>query len=81
VEAVPARARFCRARSGADPARWATAGPWRTTAGLNEPRIEGVKLDDRYAVVYSPYAVGAGLDGIATFHSRGYAPADAGGWR
>lgn len=44
---------------------------------MKQPLLDGVKLDDRYAVVYSPYAIGPGLDGIATFHSRGYAPADA----
>jgi hypothetical protein len=42
-----------------------------------EPRLEGVKIGDRWAVVYSPLAIGPGLDGIATFHSRGYASEDA----
>ena len=41
------------------------------------PHLEGIKIGDRYGVVYSPLALGPGLDGVATFHSRGYAPADA----
>lgn len=42
-----------------------------------EPRLEGLKIGDRWAVIYSPLAIGPGLDGIATFHSRGYAADDA----
>jgi len=44
---------------------------------LNRPKLEGIKSGDRYAVVYSPYAIGPGLDRMATFQSRGYAPEDA----
>jgi len=44
---------------------------------LDRARLLAVTLDDRCAVVYSPYALGPGLDGIPTFHSRGYAPDDA----
>ena len=45
--------------------------------GLTAPRLLGLKLGDRYAVVYSPYAIGPGLDGIATLHARGYVQDDA----
>lgn len=45
--------------------------------GLTAPHLEGLKLGDRYAVIYSPYAIGPGLDGVATWQSRGYQPADA----
>ena len=38
---------------------------------------EGLIHGDRYAVIYSPYAIGPGLDGVATWQSRGYQPADA----
>jgi Domain of unknown function (DUF4159) len=41
------------------------------------PHLEGVTIGDRYGVVYSPLALGPGLDGVATFHSRGYVAADA----
>jgi hypothetical protein len=44
---------------------------------LAAPQLEGLKLGDRYAVIYSPYAIGPGLDGVATWQSRGYQPADA----
>jgi len=44
---------------------------------LSAPQLWGLKLADRYGVIYSPYAVAAGLDGIATFHARGYAAEDA----
>ncbi len=44
---------------------------------LTAPHLEGLKIGDRYAVIYSPYAIGPGLDGVATWQSRGYQPADA----
>jgi hypothetical protein len=44
---------------------------------LHEPRLDGLKLGDRYAVIYSPYAIGPGLDQVATYQSRGYLSEDA----
>jgi hypothetical protein len=44
---------------------------------LAAPRLEGLKLGGRYAVIYSPYAIGPGLDRIATWQARGYQPEDA----
>ncbi len=44
---------------------------------LDRPKLEGITFGDRYGVVYSRYAIGPGLDGMATFQSRGYAPEDA----
>jgi len=44
---------------------------------LRTPRLDGLKLADRYAVLYSPYALAPGLDGIQPYHARGYAPEDA----
>lgn len=39
--------------------------------------LEGVTLEERLAIVYSPYAIGCGLDGHACFSCRGLSPGDA----
>ncbi len=42
-----------------------------------EPVLQGLKLGDRYAVVFSPYDVSCALEGHETLECEGYAVADA----
>ncbi len=49
----------------------------RSEPGLNEPRLYGVRIGDRYAAIYSPYALGPGLDGVHSWQSRAVADEDA----
>jgi len=44
---------------------------------LHEPRLWGVTLAGRLAVVYSPYALGCGLDGHVCYGCRGVVDTDA----
>ncbi len=44
---------------------------------LNVPVLEGVTIESRTVVVYSPYALGCGLDDSKCFTSRGLATPDA----
>ncbi len=44
---------------------------------LKEVRLEGIVLDDRTVVVYSPFSIDCGLDGHRCFACRGLAPEDA----
>ena len=46
-------------------------------AGLNKPVLEGVTLDGRTVIVYSPYSLGCSIDGHACFACRGVAAPDA----
>jgi hypothetical protein len=41
------------------------------------PRLEGVKVDGRWAVIYSRYGIGCALDGKHRGECKGYLPADA----
>lgn len=45
--------------------------------GLSAPVLEGLELRGRLVLVYSPYALGCGLDGHLCHDCRGLAPADA----
>jgi len=45
--------------------------------GLQAPWLEGLSLDGRLAVVYSPLSLDCGLDGHACFACRGLSPPDA----
>ncbi len=49
----------------------------REQPDLTQPMLEGVELQGRTAVVYSPYGFGCGLEGHKCYHCRGYAEADA----
>ncbi len=49
----------------------------REQPDLKTPHLEGVELGGRFGVVYSPYAVAPGLDGIMPYHARSYVPEDA----
>jgi len=42
-----------------------------------EPDIEGIKLKDRYAILFSPYDISCALEKQASPQCRGYTPEDA----
>lgn len=44
---------------------------------LKEPWLEGIALDGRTALIYSPFGLGCGLAGSGCFACRGLAPEDA----
>ncbi len=44
---------------------------------LKHPELWGLELDGRLAIVYSPYAIGCGLDGHVCYNCRGYLTEDA----
>ena len=75
LEEVPATSPLLSGQAGyrIDTVRF-SAALGKEQPKLDRPLLLAVTLDDRCAAVYSPYALGPGLDGIATFHSRGYAP-------
>ncbi|GMV98148.1 MAG: hypothetical protein AMXMBFR83_25000 [Phycisphaerae bacterium] len=45
--------------------------------GLSAVRLEGIELDGRFAVVYSTYGIGCGVDGHTCYACRGLAGEDA----
>jgi hypothetical protein len=49
------------------------------TANLRqvEPQLEGIKLDDRWAVVFSPFDISCALESHQGIGCRGYTPQDA----
>ncbi|MBU0638932.1 MAG: DUF4159 domain-containing protein [Planctomycetes bacterium] len=49
----------------------------RSEPDLNTPRLWGLTLDGRLCVVYSPYALGCGLDGHVCYGCRGLLDEDA----
>lgn len=51
--------------------------PARTRVRREKPYLEGLKIDDRYVVVFSPYDVSCALDGHATSGCDGLLPDDA----
>lgn len=44
---------------------------------LRTPELWGLEIDGRLALVYSPYAIGCGLDGHVCYNCRGYLDEDA----
>src|SRR5262249_20104967 len=42
-----------------------------------EPVLEGIKLEDHYAVIFSPYDISCALERHASPQCRGYTPEDA----
>ena len=44
---------------------------------LSQPELWGLEIDGRLALVYSPYAIGCGLDGHVCYNCRGYVDEDA----
>jgi hypothetical protein len=49
----------------------------REQPDLNKPVLEGVTLEGRTALVYSPYGIGCGLEGHKCYRCLGYEPRDA----
>ncbi len=49
----------------------------KTDPDLHEPVLYGLERGGHLVVVYSPYALGPGLDGICTWGARAVAPDDA----
>jgi hypothetical protein len=47
------------------------------TPDLNKPVLEGITVEGRTLLVYSPYAIGCPIDGHSCHDCRGLAPADA----
>ncbi len=45
--------------------------------GLKHPELWGLEIDGRLAIVYSPFAIGCGLDGHVCYNCRGYLIDDA----
>ncbi len=45
--------------------------------GFDTPALEGVTINGRTVLVYSPYGIGCGIDGHACFSCRGVEPEDA----
>ena len=48
-----------------------------TDPDLDTPELWGLALDGRLVVVYSPYALGCGLDGHTCYNCRGLLDEDA----
>ena len=59
------------------PPRGATGGPLQATLRRVPPELEGIKLDDRWAVVFSPYDISCALEKHDSVECRGYSRADA----
>ncbi len=78
LEPVPAESPVLNGEVGRRIERVTLTGPVaRATPELAHPRLEGVRSGDRYCVIYSPYALGPGLDGMTTFQASAYAAEDA----
>ena len=52
-------------------------GPLRTLERQGEPYLEGIKLGDRYAVIFSPYDISCALENHASLECAGYTRKDA----
>ena len=44
---------------------------------LSKPELWGLEIEGRLALVYSPYAIGCGLDGHVCYNCRGILDEDA----
>ncbi len=53
------------------------AGPLKATVRQGEPLLEGVRLADRWAVIYSPYDISCALENHASLECAGYSRKDA----
>ncbi len=53
---------------------------WADQATLRRvpPELEGIKLDDRWAVIFSPYDISCALEKHGTLECQGYTREDAG---
>ncbi|REK19144.1 MAG: DUF4159 domain-containing protein [Planctomycetota bacterium] len=53
-------------------------GPLESLVRLGEPYLEGIKLGDRYAVIFSPYDLSCALENHQSLECEGYTRKDAG---
>jgi len=53
------------------------AGPLKATVRQGEPLLEGVRLADRWAVIYSPHDISCALENHASLECAGYSRKDA----
>ena len=60
-----------------DPQRGAEGDPLRAAVREVPPDLEGIRLGDRWAVIFSPYDVSCALEKHASLECRGYTPEDA----
>jgi hypothetical protein len=52
-------------------------GPLKSLVRQGEPYLEGIKLGDRYAVIYSPYDISCALENHESLECAGYTRKDA----
>ena len=55
----------------------AANGPLRSQVREGEPVLEGVKLGDRWAVIFSPYDISCALENRESLECEGYTRKDA----
>ena len=60
-----------------EPQRDVANGPLRSQVRAGEPYLEGIKLGDRYAVIFSPYDISCALENHESLECEGYTRKDA----
>ena len=65
-------ATICRASSVASRSAPRADGPLRSQVREGEPYLEGLKLGDRYAVIFSPYDISCALENHESLECEGY---------
>ncbi len=60
-----------------EPQRAAVGGPLKSQVRAGEPYLEGLKLGDRYAVIFSPFDVSCALENHESLECEGYTRKDA----
>jgi hypothetical protein len=60
-----------------EPQRAAADGPLKSVVRAGEPYLEGIKLGDRYAVIYSPFDISCALENHESLECEGYTRRDA----
>ena len=60
-----------------EPQRATADGPLRSQVREGEPYLEGLKLDDRYAVIFSPFDISCALENHESLECEGYTRKDA----
>jgi hypothetical protein len=60
-----------------EPQRAADGGPLKSLVRTGEPYLEGLKIGDRYAVVFSPYDISCALENHESLECEGYTRKDA----
>ena len=60
-----------------DPETAAGAKPGTARTRLTEPQLEGIRIGDRWAVIFSPYDISCALESREALGCRGYTQQDA----